>query len=161
MTIAVGDTLPDATLLTMCGGAPAAVSVAEKAKGRKIVIFGLPGAFTGVCTTAHVPSFLRSAEELAAKGVDEIICLSVNDPFVMSAWGESMGAAEAISFLGDPTSDFVKALGLSFSAPPAGLIDRSRRFSMLVEDGVVTQLNLEESPGTCAVSAGETLLAAL
>ncbi|MGI3166725.1 peroxiredoxin [Pseudooceanicola sp. 200-1SW] len=161
MTLSTGDSLPDVTLLTMTDKGPAPVSLADKTKGRKIVLFGLPGAFTGVCTTAHVPSFLRNAEAFAAKGVDEIICLSVNDPFVMAAWAGATGAGEAITFLADPEATLTKAMGLNFSAPPAGLIDRCQRVSMLLEDGVVTVLHLEESPGSCEISAGETLLAEL
>lgn len=126
------------------------------------MIFGLPGAYTGVCSTAHVPSYIRTAPSFAEKGVDEIICVSANDPFVMGAWAESTGAAKAgLTFLGDPSADFIKAIGLDFSAPPVGLIDRSKRFSMVVEDGVVTLLHVEESPGTCEISAGEALLSAL
>ncbi|MBY5972632.1 peroxiredoxin [Ferrimonas balearica] len=161
MTISTGDTLPEATLLTMTDQGPTPVSLAEKTKGRKVALFGLPGAFTGVCTTAHVPSFLRNAPAFAEKGVDEIICISVNDPFVMAAWAGATGADEAITFLADAQSELTKALGLDFSAPPAGLIDRCKRFSMLVEDGVVKVLHLEENPGACEISAGETLLAEL
>ncbi|WP_010138946.1 peroxiredoxin [Oceanicola sp. S124] len=160
MSISKGDSLPDATLLALTSEGPAPVSLAEKTKGRKVVIFGLPGAYTGVCTTAHVPSFIRTAPAFAEKGVDEIICVSVNDPFVMGAWSEATGAGKAgLTFLGDPSSAFIKAIGLDFSAPPAGLIDRAKRFSMLVEDGKVTALHVEDSPGTCEISAGETLLA--
>lgn len=158
MSIKTGDSLPEATLLSMTDEGPTPVSIAEKTKGRKVVIFGLPGAFTGVCTTAHVPSFLRTAPDFAKKGVDEIICVAVNDPFVMAAWAGATGAGDAITFLGDADASFTKALGLDFSAPPAGLIDRSKRFSMLVEDGVVKQLHVEDNPGACEISAGETLL---
>lgn len=128
-------------------------------KGRKVVIFGLPGAYTGTCSTAHVPSFIRTKGDFDAKGVDEIICVAVNDPFVMQAWGESTGATEAgITMLSDAGAEFTKAIGLDFTAPPVGFYDRSQRYAMLVEDGVVRALNREESPGTCEISAGETLL---
>lgn len=162
MPISVGDTLPEATLMRMGAEGPETVELGSLTKGRKVVIFGLPGAYTGVCTTAHVPSFMRVSEDLAGKGVDEIICVSVNDPFVMQAWGDSTGAAEAgLTFLADPESQFVKSVGLDFTAPPVGLIDRSKRFSMLAEDGKVALLQVEDNPGECSISAGETLLAAL
>lgn len=160
MTISQGDQLPDATLVELGADGPAAVSMATKTKGRKVVIFAVPGAYTPTCDSAHVPSFVRTKEQFDAKGVDEIICVSVNDPFVMKAWGESTGATDAgITMLGDADSSFTKALGMAFSAPPAGLNDRSKRYAMLVEDGKVTLLQQEESPGTCEVSAGEALLA--
>ena len=159
MTIAVGDKLPDATLTQVGANGPEQVALEGKLKGRKVVIFGLPGAYTGTCTTAHVPSFMRVRGKLAEKGVDEVICVSVNDAFVMKAWGESTGASAAgITMLGDADSSFTKAIGMEFSAPAIGFIDRSRRYSLYAEDGVVKQLNLEESPGACEISAGETLL---
>ena len=162
MTISEGQTLPDANLLRMGDNGPEAVSLGERLKGRKVVIFGLPGAYTGVCTTAHVPSFIRTKDKLAAKGVDEIICVSVNDPFVMKAWGEATGATEAgITMLGDAEATFTKAIGLDFTAPPAGLINRSKRYALLAEDGVVKVLQLEDSPGQCTISGGEALLDAI
>ena len=162
MTISTGDSLPEATLLQMGANGPEAVALAPKLKGRKVVIFGLPGAYTGVCTTAHVPSFIRTAAKFAEKGVDEIICVSVNDPFVMKAWGESTGATEAgITFAGDADGSFTAALGLEFSAPAVGLIGRSKRYALYAEDGVVKVLHVEESPGVCEASGGESLLAAI
>lgn len=162
MSISVGDKLPDATLLSVGEAGPEGVEVSEKLAGRKVVIFGLPGAYTGTCTTAHVPSFMRTKADFEAKGVDEIICVSVNDPFVMKAWGESTGATAAgLTFLGDATAEFTKAIGLDFSAPPAGLIDRSKRYAMYVEDGEVKVLQAEENPGVCEISGGEALLAAI
>lgn len=162
MAISKGDKLPDATLFCLGESGPAQIMLSEKTKGRKVVIFALPGAFTGTCTTAHVPSFIRTRDQFMAKGVDEIICISVNDPFVMNAWGESTGATAAgITMLGDSESAFTKAVGMDFSAPPAGLIDRSKRYAMLVEDGVVSILQAEENPGVCDVSGGESLLEAM
>ena len=162
MTISVGDKLPGASLLRMGENGPEAVDLAANLAGRKVVIFGLPGAYTGVCTTAHVPSFMRNMDKLAAKGVAEVICISANDPFVLKAWGEATGAAAAgITFLGDAQSEFIKAIGLDFSAPPAGLIDRSKRYALLAEDGVVKVLQVEDSPGTCTISGGEALLDAM
>ncbi len=159
MTIEQGQTLPDATLIRMGGDGPEEVSLADLTKGRKLVIFAVPGAFTPTCHSAHVPSFLRTKQHFAEKGVDEIVCIAVNDPFVMKAWGEATGAEEAgIAMLADPESAFTKAIGMDFTAPPVGLIARSKRYAMLVDDGTVTILNVEGSPGECEVSAGETLL---
>ena len=159
MTISQGDALPDASFIEIGADGPSAVSLAEKTAGRKVVLFAVPGAFTPTCHSAHVPSFIRTKDQFAAKGVDEIICVSVNDPFVMKAWGESTGATEAgISMLADADASFTKAVGMEFSAPPAGLTDRSKRYAMLVEDGKVTLLQAEESPGTCEISGGEALL---
>ncbi|ETD91307.1 peroxiredoxin [Rhodobacter capsulatus] len=162
MTLTVGEKLPAATLLKIGANGPEAVDLAAVTAGRKVVIFAVPGAYTGVCTTAHVPSFIRTKPQFDAKGVDEILCVSVNDPFVMAAWGEATGATAAgITLLADAEAAFTKAIGMAFSAPPVGLIDRSARYAMLVEDGVVKVLNREESPGVCELSAGEGLLAAL
>ena len=160
MTIEQGQTLPDATLIRLGDEGPEEVSLGSLTKGRKVVIFAVPGAFTPTCHSAHVPSFLRTKQHFAEKGVDEIVCISVNDPFVMKAWGEATGAeAAGIAMLADPESAFTKAIGMDFTAPPVGLIARSKRYAMLVDDGTVTLLNVEGSPGECEVSAGETLLA--
>jgi cytochrome c peroxidase len=127
-----------------------------------VVIFAVPGAYTPTCSAAHVPSFIRTKAAFDAKGVDEIVCVSVNDPFVMKAWGEATGATEAgITMLADPQSALTSAIGMEFSAPPAGLLARSRRYAMAVEDGTVTVLHVEQSPGTCEATAGESLLAAI
>ena len=133
--------------------------MADKVKGRKVAIFAVPGAFTPTCHSAHVPSFIRTKDQFDAKGVDEIICISANDPFVMQAWGEATGAnAAGITMMADAESAFTDAIGMRFDAPPAGLIGRSLRYAMLVEDGTVTILNREEAPGQCELSAGEGLL---
>lgn len=162
MTISVGDRLPGATMLTMGETGPEPVDLGARLKGRKVVIFGLPGAFTGVCTTAHVPSFIRTKPEFDAKGVDEIICVTVNDPFVVKAWTDATGAAAAgITTLADAESAFTTAIGMNFSAPPVGFVNRSMRYSLYAEDGVVKILKIEEVRGACEISAGETLLAAL
>ncbi|WP_103332375.1 peroxiredoxin [Pseudotabrizicola formosa] len=162
MTISVGDTLPEATLIKLGDKGPEQVSLHELAKGRKLVLFAVPGAFTPTCSSAHVPSFIRTKDQFTAKGVDDIICVSVNDPFVMKAWGESTGATAAgVTMMADADSTFTKAMGLDFSAAPAGLIARSKRYALYAEDGVVKQLHLEESPGTCDISGGEALLAAI
>ncbi|WP_296422770.1 peroxiredoxin [Yoonia sp.] len=162
MTIKIGDRVPQATLLHMTDDGPQQVVLADKLEKRKVVIFGLPGAFTGTCSTAHVPSFMITHDEFKAKGVDEIICVSVNDPFVMKAWGDVTGATDAgITMLADAESAFTTAIGMDFSAAPAGFVNRSKRYAMLIEDGVVTILNAEERAGVCEISAGETLLEAL
>ena len=157
-TITVGVKLPEATLLSVHADDGKNVPLSEKLKGRKVVIFGLPGAFTSTCSTAHVPSFIRTAKALAEKGVDEIICLSVNDPFVMEAWGKATGAiAAGITMLADADASFTKAIGMEFDWLPDGFFGRSKRYSMLVEDGVVTRWFPEDKPG-CNISAGEHML---
>lgn len=162
MTIKTGDTLPNATLLQMGDDGPEMVMMDSKLKGRKVVLFGLPGAYTGTCSTAHVPSFMITFDDFKAMGVDEIICVSVNDPFVMEAWGEKTRATETgITMLADAESEFTTAIGMNFSAAPVGFVNRSKRYAMLVENGIVTILNEELSPGECEISAGETLLAAM
>ena len=141
---------------------PQLLCLCLETKGRKVVIFGLPGAYTGTCTSAHVPSFMRTKADFDAKGVDEIICVSVNDPFVMQAWGESTGAAAAgITMLADSASELTKAIGMEFTAPPVGFYDRSKRYAMYVEDGEVKVLQAEASPGECTISAGEAMLDAI
>ncbi|OIQ38307.1 MAG: peroxiredoxin [Roseobacter sp. MedPE-SW] len=157
--ISTGEKLPDATLTQMGAEGPEQVQMLDKVTGRKVAIFAVPGAFTPTCHSAHVPSFIRTKDQFAAKGIDEIICVSANDPFVMQAWGEATGAnAAGITMLADAESTFTDAIGMRFDAPPAGLIGRSLRYAMLVEDGVVTVLNREENPGQCELSAGEGLL---
>lgn len=161
MAITAGDKLPVATLLRMGDNGPEAVDVHALAQGR-VVFFAVPGAYTGTCTTAHVPSFVRTQAAFAEKGVAAIYCISVNDPFVLKAWGAETGATEAgIGMLADAASDFTTAVGMAFDAPAAGLFNRSKRYAMLVEDGVVSVLQAEESPGTCTVSGGEALLDAI
>jgi peroxiredoxin len=161
MALAVGERLPDATLVEMGAEGPALVDLSERLKGRKVVVFGLPGAFTGPCSTIHLPSFIRTAGQFREKGVDEIICIAVNDPFVLKAWGDGAGATEAgIAMLGDPDATLTKALGMEFTAPPLGLYDRSNRYALVIEDGVITVANIDE-PATCKISVGEELLAAM
>jgi glutaredoxin/glutathione-dependent peroxiredoxin len=162
MPISKGDSLPEAHLSRLGAKGPEAVSVADLTRDRKVVIFAVPGAFTPTCHSAHVPSFIRQKDALAAKGIDEVICISVNDPFVMKAWGEATGATEAgITMLADGTGAYTKALGLDFDAPPAGLMGRSKRYAMMVENGVVQVLHMEVASGTCEISGGEAMVAAL
>ena len=159
MALSVGDALPEAALLMMGANGPEGTSLQARLKGRKVVLFGLPGAFTGTCTTSHVPSFIRTKDEFAAKGVDEIICVSVNDPFVMGAWGLSTGATAAgIAMLGDADGAWTKAIGMDFTVPPIGLFGRSQRYALLAEDGIVKVLQVEVED-VCNLSTGEAMLA--
>jgi glutaredoxin/glutathione-dependent peroxiredoxin len=160
MTIKVGDHLPEATLFRMGAQGVDQVTISALTKGRRVVIFGLPGAYTGTCSTMHVPSFMRTAAQFKAKGVDEIICLATDTPHVMDAWAKSTGGAAAgITFLSDGMSAFTTAAGLEFSVPRIGFANRSKRYSAFVEDGVVTRFNPEPPDSQCEISAGETLLA--
>ena len=158
MSINAGDTFPAGKLLRVGEKGPEEVSTSDLSQGR-VAIFGLPGAFTGTCTNAHMPSFIRTADEFRAKGVSKIVCLTVNDPFVCDAWAKSTGAPGAgIDVLADADGSVTKALGLSFDAPPAGLFGRCKRFAALLNDGKVEVIQVEDSPGQCSVSAGEALL---
>lgn len=159
MTIEVGERIPEVILKYRDDEGPKEQPLGEKLAGRKVVIFGLPGAFTGTCSTSHLPSFIRTADAIRAKGVDEIICIAVNDTWVMQEWGRATGADKAgITMLADPESVYSKAVGLTFSNPAAGMYDRTTRHTLLAEDGVVKILNLEEDHGVCSFTAGETLL---
>jgi peroxiredoxin len=164
MTIKVGDKLPPGTLMEYfeaekegCSIGPNPVKVEDLTKGRKVVIFGLPGAFTPTCSAKHVPSYLANYDKLKAKGVDTIACVSVNDAFVMGAWAREQKTGERIRMLGDGSAEYTKALGLEFDLTAKGLGMRCQRFSMLVDDGVVKALNIE-APGKYEVSDGETML---
>jgi peroxiredoxin len=157
MPIKVGDHLPSAKFRVMSAEGPAWKTTDEIFKGRKVALFAVPGAFTGTCHKMHVPSILQNAEGLKAKGVDTIAVTAVNDVFVMDAWKKA-SAAEKIEFLADGNGEFAKAIDLTFDGSGNGLGTRSRRYSMLVEDGVVKKLNIEEAPGKVEVSGGDTLL---
>ena len=165
MTIQVGDRIPDGKLSesagwddgTNCPMRPADIGVAEALKGKKVVVFGLPGAFTPTCSAKHVPSYLASLPQLKAKGVGEVWCVAVNDGYVMQAWGRQEGATGKIRMLGDGSGLWTRALGLELDLTGGGMGLRMKRFSMLVDDGVVKQLNVE-SPGKFEVSGAETLL---
>ena len=162
MAISEGARLPEATLVRMGADGPESVELSSLTKGRRVALFAVPGAFTPTCSQSHMPSFVRNMDALKNKGVDEVICVSVNDPFVLKAWGEDTGGTEAgITILGDPESQFTKAVGMDFDAPPAGLIGRSKRYAMFVEDGEVKVLHVEDSPGTCDVSGGEAMVEAI
>lgn len=159
MTISVGDTIPSAEVLRMGADGPESLDIAAHIAGKKVVIFGLPGAYTSTCTSAHMPSFIRTFEAFQDKGIDEIICVSVNDVFVMDHWGESTGAnAKGITMLADWDAAFTKSTGLAFSAPPVGFVNRCQRMAMVVTDGKVDALTMEEERGACVLTAGENLL---
>jgi len=164
MAINVGDRLPGGTLNEFievetegCSVGPNTFKVEDMAKGKKIVIFGLPGAFTPTCSAKHVPSYLNNFEALKAKGVDEIWCLSVNDAFVMGAWGREQRAGGKVRMMADGSAEYVKKLGLENDMTARGMGVRSQRFSMLVDDGVVKSINVE-APGKFEVSDGGTML---
>ncbi len=161
MTIKVGDKLPSATLAHMTADGPEEVGTDELFSGKKVVLFAVPGAFTPTCSAKHVPSFLANAEAIKAKGVDTIACLSVNDPFVMGAWGQDQGVGDKILMLADGSAEFTKAVGLELDLTARGLGVRSHRYAMVVEDGVVKTLDVEENPGGLDVSSGESVLGSL
>jgi len=156
--IKAGDQLPSGTLYEMSADGPKPVSVEELVKARRVVIFGLPGAFTPTCSAKHLPGYVSLAERLKAKKIDEIVCLSVNDAFVMGAWGKDQGAEGKVRMLGDGSAAFSKAMGLELDLTERGMGIRCQRFSMLVDDGTVKSLNLE-APGKFEVSDAETMLA--
>jgi len=157
MPIKVGDSLPNSKFRVMTSEGPAWKTTDEVFKGKKVALFAVPGAFTGTCHKMHVPSILLSADAIKAKGVNTIAVTSVNDIFVMDAWKKA-AAAEKLEFLADGNGEFAKAIDLSFDGSGNGLGIRSRRYSMLVDDGVVKTLNIEEAPGKVEVSGGDTLL---
>jgi peroxiredoxin len=156
MTINVGDRLPDVTLTVATPDGPEQTTTGEFFGGRRVALFAVPGAYTPTCSARHRPSYVDKASDLKAKGVDEIACISVNDPFVMSAWGKADGSSD-ITMIADGNGAFADAVGLSMDASKFGMGKRSQRYSMLVNDGVVEQLNVE-APGEYRASSAETLL---
>jgi len=157
MTIKVGDKIPSATLYRMGEKGPEAVTTEQLFAGKKVALFGVPGAFTPTCSAKHVPSYMQNAAALKAKGVDTIACMAVNDAFVMGAWGKDQGTAGKVEMLADGSAELTKKMGIELDLGARGLGTRSRRFSMLVDDGVVKKLNLEEG-GAYEVSSAEALL---
>ena len=157
MTIAVGDKIPSAKLKTMTAEGPKDISTDEIFNGKKVVLFAVPGAFTPTCSAKHLPSFKQHVADLKAKGVDAIACVSVNDVFVMKAWGENQGVGADILMLADGNGDFTKAIGLELDGSRFGMGPRSQRYSMVVDDGVVKELNVE-SGGEYRVSSAEYML---
>jgi len=161
MAIKVGDTLPlDVTLMEMGESGPQGITVGELVKGKKVVIFAVPGAFTPTCSMKHLPGFVEQAQAIRGKGVDEIVCLSVNDAFVMGAWGKDQQASGTVRMLGDGNGELTRKLGLTMDGSKFGLGERSQRYAMIVNDGTVEELLVEPGPGLAASSA-ESVLAKL
>jgi len=160
MTIEVGDRIPSATLLKAGPEGPEPVDTDSFFAGRKVALFAVPGAFTPTCSARHLPGFVDKADELGAKGVDEVACVSVNDAFVMQAWAQQGGAEGKVTMLADGNGAFVEALGLDADFSKFGMGKRSQRWSAIVEDGVVKSLNVEE-PGAFSVSSAEHMLGQL
>ena len=160
MTIQIGDRIPNASFARATAEGPKPVNTADIFAGKKVALFAVPGAFTPTCSARHLPGFKDHLADFKAKGVDAIACVSVNDAFVMKAWGESQSVLGDILMLGDGNGDFTKALGLEMDASKFGMGVRSQRYSMIVEDGVVKELNVE-APGEFKVSAADYMLAQL
>ncbi len=160
MTLKVGDTVPSATFMTFGPDGPKPITSDELFKGKTIALFAVPGAFTPTCSAKHLPGFKEKATELRSKGVDAIACVSVNDVFVMKAWGESQNVGANILMLADGNGDFTKAVGLELDASRFGMGPRSQRYSVIVKDGVVKELNVEQG-GEFKVSSAEYMLAQL
>ncbi|MBZ0217145.1 MAG: peroxiredoxin [Fimbriimonadaceae bacterium] len=161
MTIKIGDHLPDAKLKIMTSDGPGEVSVSDYFSGSKVALFAVPGAFTPTCHAAHLPGFLNNMDALKAKGIDKVACLSVNDVFVMNAWADASDAKGKIDFLADGSADFTRAVGLDLDGSGLGMGIRSLRYSMLVDDGIVKSLNVEDVPSKAEQSGAEALLGQL
>ena len=160
MAIAVGDSIPDVQLMTMTKDGPRPISSSEALGKGKVVVFAVPGAFTPTCSDHHLPGFVMRADDIRAKGVDSIACLSVNDPFVMGAWGRDQKVGDRGTMLADGNGDFTRAVGLELDGSGFGLGTRSQRYAAILEDGVVTSIFVEQKPGL-DVSSAESVLAAL
>jgi len=158
MTIKEGDKLPEVTLHHMTENGPTPITTSELFGGKKSVLFAVPGAFTPGCSMQHLPGFVSNSDEILSKGVDQIVCLSVNDSFVMDAWGKDKGTGDKILMLGDGNGDFTEATGLTMDCSGFGLGSRSLIYSMIVDDNSVTKLNLESNPGEIAESSAENIL---
>jgi len=156
MTIQVGDRLPDVPLAIAGAEGPQPTTSAEYFKGKRVALFAVPGAYTPTCSARHLPSYVDKAQELKGQGIDEIACVSVNDPFVMAAWGKSDGS-EDVTMLADGNGDFADAVGLAMDGSKFGMGKRSQRYSMIINDGVVEQLNVE-APGDYRASSAEYML---
>jgi len=157
MTIKVGDKLPDATFRVMKDGKPADLTTADLTKGKKVALFAVPGAFTPTCSARHLPGYKEKAADFRSKGVDTVACVSVNDVFVMNAWGKDQQVGDDVVMLADGNGVFAKAVGLEMDGSGFGMGQRSKRYSMIVDDGVVTTLNVE-APGEFKVSAADYML---
>jgi peroxiredoxin len=161
MTIQVGDQLPQSTFRVMTPEGPKPKTTDDVFKGRKVVLVAVPGAFTPTCDRNHLPGYVKNADTIRGKGVDAIVVTAVNDVFVLDAWSKSSGAGDKIEFISDGNGDFAKALGLTMDGSGFGLGTRSQRYAMLVDDGVVRSINLEDSPGKAEVSGADNLLKSL
>ena len=161
MTIKVGDRLPQATFRTMTADGPAAKTTDDLFRGRKVVLVAVPGAYTPTCDRNHLPGYVGHADEIKAAGIDAIMVTSVNDVFVLKAWSASTGADGKVEMLSDGNADFAKSIGLTFDGSGFGLGTRSQRYSMIVDDGVVRSLNVEDAPSKADVSGAEALLKSL
>ena len=157
MTISVGDRLPKTTFIKATAEGPQPVDSEEYFRGRRVALFSVPGAFTPTCSARHLPGFVEKADDIRAKGVDEIACTAVNDAFVLQAWAQDAGAEEKVTMLGDGNGDFVRQIGLEMDGSKYGMGQRGQRFSMVVNDGVVEQLNVEE-PGAFNVSSADYMI---
>ena len=160
MTIQVGDTLPSMKLMQATSDGPKEISTDDLFKGKKVVMFAVPGAFTPTCSVKHLPGFVQNAAAFKAKGVDTVVCMAVNDPFVLGAWSREQDTGDSIVMLADGSATFTKALGLELDLVPRGMGVRSQRFALVAEDGKVTHLAVEP-PGGFDVSKAETILSAL
>ena len=161
MTIKTGDRLPDANFMTMTADGPAPVATADVFAGKRVALFAVPGAFTPTCSNQHLPGYVEKAEDLRMKGVDTIVCLSVNDAFVMGAWGQQQGAAGKVMMVADGNAELTAKLGLEMDGSGFGMGTRSLRYSMIVRDGVVETLNVEQKPGKAVDSGVDNLLSQL
>ncbi|MCH1542045.1 MAG: peroxiredoxin [Alphaproteobacteria bacterium] len=161
MTIKSGDKLPDATLMHLTDAGPAPISTEELFGGKTVAMFAVPGAFTPTCSNQHLPGFIEKSEELRAAGVDTIVCLSVNDAFVMGAWGQQQGVAGKVMMVADGNAELTQKMGLTMDGSGHGMGTRSLRYSMIVRDGVMETLNIEQNPGKAVDSGAENLLGQL
>ena len=158
MKLKENENLPSEEIFVLEGGEPIKKSIEEYTKGKKVIIFGLPGAYTSVCSAKHLPGYIKNIDAFKSKGIDHVICMSVNDPFVMSAWGKEHNVGDKIVMAGDPFLTFTKSIGADVDKSARGLGIRSNRYTMLVENGKVTKLQEEEDTGACEISAAENFL---
>jgi len=158
MTIQPGDSMPEGVLMNMTAEGPAPIPSGDLFGGKKVVLFAVPGAFTPTCSAKHVPGFVAKAEEIKAKGVDTIACISVNDVFVMDAWGKDQAVGDKVLMLADGSGDYIKSLGLQLDLTPRGMGVRATRFAMIVNDGKLEHLAIESNPGELTASGAEAIL---
>ena len=158
MKLKENENLPSEEIFVLEGGEPIKKSIEEYTKGKKVIIFGLPGAYTSVCSAKHLPGYVKNIDAFKSKGIDHVICMSVNDPFVMNAWGKEHNVGDKIVMAGDPFLTFTKSIGADVDKSARGLGIRSNRYTMLVENGKVTKLQEEEDTGACEISAAENFL---